>query len=204
MDVDYYRGASARMFQSPFLEACSKVHPVAPFAFYVPIIGALMAFALASGKSGVLQAVIFVPLGWVTWDVMEYAIHRKFFHWEGSGPITRKIHDIIHGYHHKYPDDSMRLVMPLGASIPLALVIAGLLALVGKPGVTIPYYCGIVAGYLFYDFTHWSTHYRTPKTAWGRAIRAHHMAHHFADPEMNFGISHRWIDFLVGSLKKRA
>ena len=134
MNVDYQRGASARMFQSPFLEACSKVHPVAPFAFYIPIIGALMAFALASGKSGLLQAIVFVPLGWVTWDVMEYAIHRKFFHWEGSGPITRKIHEIIHGYHHKYPDDSMRLVMPLGASIPLALVIAGLLALVGRPG----------------------------------------------------------------------
>jgi len=192
------------MFESGFLEACSKVHPVAPFAFYIPIIIALMVYTLVSGKSSLLQAVIWFPLGWMTWDLMEYAIHRGFFHWEGNGPFTRKIHDIIHGYHHRYPDDSLRLVMPLGASIPLALVIAFLLALVGKPAATIPYFCGIVAGYLFYDFTHWSTHYRTPRTAWGRAIRSHHMAHHFAHPEMNFGISHRWVDFLVGTLKKRS
>jgi hypothetical protein len=29
------------------------------------------------------------------------------------------------------------------------------------------------------------------------------MAHHFADPAHNFGISHRWIDALVGTLKRR-
>lgn len=203
MNMEYQRGASARMFENPFLEACSKVHPVAPFAFYIPIVVALMVYALGTGKSTFSQVALFVPLGWVTWDLMEYGIHRGFFHWEGSGPFTRKLHEIIHGYHHQYPDDSLRLVMPLGASIPLAVVVATLLALVGKPAATIPYFCGIVAGYLFYDFTHWSSHYRPPRTAWGRAIRAHHMAHHFATPDRNFGISHRWVDLLMGTLKKR-
>lgn len=204
MNMEYQRGASARMFENPFLEACSKVHPVAPFAFYIPIVVALMVYALGTGKSTLAHAALFVPLGWVTWDLMEYGIHRGFFHWEGSGPFTRKLHEIIHGYHHQYPDDSLRLVMPLGASIPLAVVVATLLALVGKPAATIPYFCGIVAGYLFYDFTHWSSHYRPPRTAWGRAIRAHHMAHHFATPDRNFGISHRWVDLLMGTLKKRS
>ena len=201
--MDYQRGASARMFQSPFLEACSKIHPAAPFVFYIPIVLGLMLYTLGSGRTSGGQALIWFPLGWVTWDLMEYGIHRGFFHWEGSGPLTRKIHEIAHGYHHRYPDDAVRLVMPLGASIPLALVIGGLLAAIGKPSVTIPYYCGIVSGYLFYDFTHWSSHHRTPKTAWGRAIRSHHMAHHFATPDRNFGISHRWIDALAGTLKKR-
>lgn len=204
MNMEYERGASARMFESPFLEACSRVHPVAPFAFYIPIVVALMVYALGTGKSTLAQVALFIPLGWVTWSAMEYAIHRGFFHWEGSGPFTRKVHEIIHGYHHRYPDDSLRLVMPLGASIPLGLVIGGLLALIGKPAVTVPYFCGIVAGYLFYDFSHWSSHYRTPKSAWGRAIRAHHMAHHFATPDKNFGISHRWIDRLMGTLKSHS
>lgn len=203
MRLEYQRGASARLFDNQFLEVCSKVHPATPFVFYLPIMVGLMGYALGSGKTSLLQAVSYLPLGWVTWDLMEYAIHRAFFHWEGSGPFTRKVHAIIHGYHHQYPDDAMRLVMPLGASIPLAIVIAGLLALMGRPAFTIPFFCGIVAGYLFYDFTHWSSHYRTPRTAWGRAIRAHHMAHHFADPMMNFGISHRWVDFLARTLKRR-
>src|SRR6266849_6355498 len=204
MEMDYERNASGRMFESPFLEACSKIHPAVPFIFYIPIISGLMVHALWSHRTSALQAILFVPLGWVTWDLMEYGIHRGFFHWEGSGPFTRKLHEIVHGYHHQYPDDSLRLVMPLGASIPLAVVIAILLALVGKPAATIPYFCGIVVGYLFYDFTHWSSHYRTPRTAWGRAIRSPHMSHHFADPTTNFGISHRWVDFLVGTLKKRS
>ena len=85
------------------------------------------------------------PLGWVAWDLAEYGIHRWWFHWEGNGPFTRKLHDIIHGYHHKYPDDSLRLVMPLGASIPLALLIAGGLYLVGAPAVTIPGFAGFVS-----------------------------------------------------------
>jgi sterol desaturase/sphingolipid hydroxylase (fatty acid hydroxylase superfamily) len=29
------------------------------------------------------------------------------------------------------------------------------------------------------------------------------MAHHFADPTRNFGISHRWIDAVVGTLRRR-
>jgi dihydroceramide fatty acyl 2-hydroxylase len=203
MDVHYERQASTRMFDSDFFEFFSKVHPSVPFIFYIPIISGAMIWALATGVTTWAWAVPFVALGWVAWDVLEYIIHRKFFHWEGTGPFTRKLHDIVHGYHHKFPDDDKRLVMPLGASIPLASLIAVLLWLVQVPAATVPTFCGIVAAYLFYDFTHWSTHYRQPRTAWGRAIRSHHMAHHFADPAHNFGISHRWLDRLLGSEKPR-
>jgi len=61
----------------------------------------------------------------------------------------------------------------------------------------------IVIGYLWYDFMHWSTHYRPPSTERGKALRAHHMAHHFADPDKNFGISHMWMDALLGTSLKR-
>ena len=36
------------------------------------------------------------------------------------------MHFIIHGVHHDHPNDKMRLVMPPGASIPLALLFFGL------------------------------------------------------------------------------
>lgn len=203
MKMDYLRHQSARMFESSFLEACSKVHPSIPFVFYGPIALGVLAYGLYTGKTTPLFAAAFFGFGWVVWMVMEYAIHRAFFHWEGNGPITRRIHEIVHGYHHRYPDDTDRLVMPLGASIPLALCVAGVLWLVGKPAATLPLFSGVVVGYLFYDFIHWSTHARKPWTEWGKAIRSHHMAHHFAVPDKNFGISHRWIDALLGTLKRR-
>jgi len=203
MDINYERHQTARMFESDFFEFFSKVHPAVPFIFYIPITAGLMVYGLATGLTSWAMAAAFFALGWLTWDLMEYWIHRGLFHWEGNGPVTRKLHDILHGYHHRYPDDPKRLVMPLGASIPLAGVIGWGLWLFHRPDVTLPVFCGVIAGYLFYDFTHWSTHYRDPKTSWGRAIRSHHMAHHFADPTRNFGISHRWIDFIIGTLKQR-
>lgn len=198
----YFRHQRGRMFESDFMEFFSKVHPVTPFALYLPTMVGLLLWALARGVTTLGQTALMFPLGWVTWQFMEYFIHRHVFHWEGIGPKTRRLHDILHGFHHKYPDDNTRLVMPLGASLPLAVVIWGGLSLLERPALTTPYFVGIVLSYLWYDFTHWSTHYRKPLTAWGRAIRAHHMSHHFADVDSNFGLSHRYIDRLMGTLKK--
>lgn len=203
MSRPYLRHQSGRMFENGFLEACSRVHPATPFLFYIPLTLGFFVWALHGGRTTVGYCALFVPLGVLTWIALEYSLHRYFFHWEGNGPFTRRVHEIAHGYHHKYPDDAQRLVMPLGASIPLAIAAGGLLWLVDRPAVTIPYFCGIVWGYLSYDFIHWSTHHLTPRTAWGKALRAHHMAHHFATPDRNFGISNMWVDILMGSLGRR-
>lgn len=199
----YARNATGRMFENDFLEAASRVHPAAPFLFYVPIISGLMAWGLYTGVTTWGISLSCIAAGWLTWQLMEYSIHRFFFHWEGSGPITRRIHEIAHGYHHDFPDDGMRLVMPLGASIPLAIVIGLGLWLLGLPAYTLPYFVGVVGAYLVYDGLHYAVHHHKPRTAWGKALRAHHMAHHFAVPDKNFGISHRWLDVVAGSMRKR-
>ncbi|RKG87263.1 fatty acid hydroxylase [Corallococcus terminator] len=191
------------MFENDFLEACSKVHPAVPVLLYGPFTLGLLGWSLYTGRTTVGTSVLFVPLGLLTWVFMEYGIHRFFFHWEGNGPITRRVHEIAHGYHHKYPDDARRLVMPPSASVPLALLIGGLLWLVGHPAQTLPYFVGIVWGYMTYDTIHWATHHHTPRTKWGKELRAHHMAHHFATPDRNFGISNRWMDILMGSGGRR-
>ncbi|HLT28933.1 MAG TPA: sterol desaturase family protein [Myxococcaceae bacterium] len=203
MKRQYHRHASGRLFENAFLERSSRVKPVTPFVFYIPIIVVLQIWALWNGKTTWMWTLGMWPVGWVAWQWMEYVLHRSLFHWEGNGPLTRKFHAIIHGYHHDYPDDLDRLVMPLGASIPLAVVIAGLLWLVGQPQATIPFFVGLVAGYLWYDYLHYSVHARAPRTKWGKGLRAHHMAHHFNTPDKNFGISHLWIDKVMGSMRQR-
>ena len=203
MKMDYERHSASRLFESPFLEAASKINPATPFLVYIPVITVLLGYGLYTHATTFGAALVSIPLGWLTWDAMEYALHRFFFHWEGNGPFTRKIHEIIHGYHHRYPDDADRLVMPLGASIPLALVIAALLYPLHAPRFTLPFFCGLVAGYLLYDYLHWAVHAKAPSTKWGKTMRAHHMAHHFAAPDKNFGISHRWVDVLIGTMCRR-
>ncbi len=196
MDLrQYVRNTRGRMFESDFLEFFSKVHPRTPFVFWIPMATALLGYSLYQGLTTPLETAMVLPLGFLTWQLLEYWIHKKIFHtWPGP---------TAHGFHHKYPDDDTRLVMPLTVSIGLATLIALGLSLLQRPDVTIPYWTGIVAGYLWYDFLHWSTHHREPITEWGKKLRAHHLAHHFGDPDKNFGISHMWMDKILGSLIKR-
>lgn len=192
---DYVRNTRGRMYESDFFEFFSKVHPVMPFMFWIPAALAVVGYSLSNELTTPVRLAAMVPAGFLAWEFMEYFIHKNVFHvWPGwTG----------HGFHHKYPDDPNRLVMPLPVSIGLGSLIAGLLWLVGRPDFTIPFWVGIVVGYLWYDFTHWSEHYREPLTNWGKRLRAHHMAHHFGDPDKNFGISHMWMDKLLGTEMKR-
>lgn len=202
---DYIRNTRGRMFENDVLEFFSRVHPAAPFVLWIPIVLFVLFSALSSGTSTPVQALAFVPLGWLTWQLMEYFIHKKLFHWAGGTPFIRQISGAEgHVFHHRYPDDDTRLVMPIAVSIILASLIAGLLWLFGRPDVTMPFWCGIVGGYLWYDFMHWSQHYRKPLTKWGHRLRAHHMSHHFADPDTNFGISHMWMDKVLGTMRNRS
>jgi dihydroceramide fatty acyl 2-hydroxylase len=201
---DYVRHQRSRMFESDFFEFFSKVHPSTPFILYIPATLLILGYALATGVTTVFWCAAMLPVGWFGWQMMEYLLHKTVFHWEGSGPFTRRMHQILHGYHHDYPDDDDRLVMPIGASLPVVVLIAAILWVFRAPQVTLPYWAGMVLGYLWYDFTHWSTHFRKPLTEWGKRMRSHHMAHHFAVPDKNFGISHMWLDRLLGTLKVRA
>ena len=203
MSKSYVRHSAGRMFDNPVLEWGSKIHPATPFVVYGPLVVGLLAWGLTRGVTQPLPALALFLGGYVAWQAMEYALHRGFFHWEGRGPFARRVHAVIHGYHHTYPDDGARLVMPLGASLPLALLIGGALHLLHAPRFTLPFFCGLVTGYLAYDFIHYRVHHGGLPGAWGKGLRARHMAHHFHTPDKNFGISHMYLDVLFGTLRQR-
>lgn len=193
---------SPRMFDHPLLEWGSRVHPATPFVVYGPLLVAALAWGWRRGVTDGRHVVLCLPLGLLAWQLSEYVLHRWLFHWEGVGPLSRRFHEVLHGHHHDYPSDADRLVMPVGASLPAASLIALGLYTLDVPAATLPAFVGFMAGYLWYDLLHWATHAHKPRTAWGRRLRAHHMAHHFADPSQNFGISHSWLDRLLGTLRK--
>ncbi len=196
MDMKHYiRNTRGRMFESDFFEFFSKVHPATPFIFWIPVATSVLGYALYAQVTTPFESIPLLALGFLTWQLLEYWIHKKVFHtWPGP---------TAHGFHHRYPDDDTRLVMPLTVSIGLASLIGAGLYFIHRPDLTVPWWVGLVFGYLWYDFLHWSTHHREPLTNWGKKLRAHHLAHHFGDAEKNFGISHMWMDRVLGSLMKR-
>jgi 4-hydroxysphinganine ceramide fatty acyl 2-hydroxylase len=63
------------------------------------------------------QTCLWTFIGVLSWTFFEYAFHRFFFHAEdhwlpASVPSIFAFHFLIHGVHHAYPQDRMRLVFP--------------------------------------------------------------------------------------------
>ncbi len=196
------RGVTTRMFESDFIEWFSRVHPIAPFVAWVPLaVWMLYRSASRHDLSGFGIVGLFL-LGLLTWSLAEYVLHRYVFHWVNDTPRGRRIHFLLHGVHHDYPNDKDRLVMPLGFSTPMAVLFYGLYR--GLLGVTHgePFFAGFVVGYLMYDGTHYAVHHFKMTTRVGKWLRKHHMTHHHADHEGGFGVSSPLWDLVFGTMPK--
>jgi dihydroceramide fatty acyl 2-hydroxylase len=193
--------ASPPMFESRWLDACSRVHPSVPVILFAPAIAILL--VLGVERVGAPAAIAWVLGGYVFWTLTEYWMHRIVFHFEPEEGIGARLHWIIHGVHHDHPNDPMRLVMPPSVSVPLAIVFYLLFVLVLGGTIAPAFGAGFLAGYLIYDMTHYHVHHHTPRTKAGRRLREAHMRHHFQDDTRGFGVSAPWWDHVFGTAPKR-
>ena len=194
--------ASPPMFESRWLDACSRVHPSVPVILFAPAIAILMTLGIE--RVGAVGAVAWALGGYVFWTLTEYWMHRIVFHFEPEDGIGARLHWIIHGVHHDHPNDRMRLVMPPSVSVPLAIGFYVLFLLVLGGTVAPAFGAGFLVGYLIYDMTHYHVHHHTPRTRAGRRLREAHMRHHFQDDTRGFGVSAPWWDHIFGTAPKRA
>jgi dihydroceramide fatty acyl 2-hydroxylase len=193
--------ASPPLFRSRFLDFFSRIHPSVPALIYVPVIAALVVLGARDGL-GALEVVLLVAAGFALWTLSEYWLHRKIFHWDPDHPIGHRLHFIIHGVHHDHPNDRMRLVMPPGASIPLAALFFGLFWLVFGLPTALPLFAGFLIGYLMYDYTHYYLHHVVPRSKLGKRLREQHMRHHFQDHRYGFGVSSPLWDAVFRTLPR--
>jgi dihydroceramide fatty acyl 2-hydroxylase len=193
--------ASPPLFENRLLDFFSRIHPAVPALIFVPVIAALVWLG-ASDRQGALEIVLLLAAGIALWTLAEYWLHRKFFHWEPDNAIGRRMHFIIHGVHHDHPNDKLRLVMPPGASIPLAALFFGLFYLVLGLPTALPTFAGFLIGYLVYDYTHYYVHHFVPKSDLGKRLREQHMRHHFQDHRYGFGVSSPLWDVVFRTLPR--
>ncbi|HEV7769666.1 MAG TPA: sterol desaturase family protein [Solirubrobacterales bacterium] len=194
--------ASPPLFQSEFLNFFSRVHPAIPAIIFVPVVVA-MEWLGASRGTTVWELALLSLAGVAIWTLTEYWLHRLFFHWEPDNAFGHRMHFIIHGIHHDHPNDKLRLVMPPAVSIPLAALFFGLFTLIFGTPAAFPIFGGFIAGYLFYDYTHYYVHHFVPKSNLGKHLREQHMRHHFQDHRFGYGVSSPVWDVVFRTLPRK-
>ncbi len=163
-----------QLFESDFLNFFSRVHPAIPGLVFVPVVVVMEWLGADRGQSA--WELILLSLGGVAiWTLTEYWLHRLVFHFEPDNAFGRRMHFIIHGIHHDHPNDKLRLVMPPAVSIPLAALFFFAFTLIFGTPAAYPLFAGFIAGYLFYDYTHYYVHHFVPKSEFGKQLaRAAH------------------------------
>jgi sterol desaturase/sphingolipid hydroxylase (fatty acid hydroxylase superfamily) len=187
------------MFETPLIERFSRIHPVTPFLFWLPVLGYLAYRGVANGVTILGFAGAFLG-GALFWTLAEYVLHRYLFHYLGPRIWQRRVHFVLHGVHHDFPQDADRLVMPLGASIPMGLGFYLLMRAVIGPALADPAFVGFGLGYLTYDGTHYAIHHFRMSSRWGKWIKRHHMIHHHTGANARWGVSSPLWDYVFGTM----
>jgi 4-hydroxysphinganine ceramide fatty acyl 2-hydroxylase len=188
------------LFQNPFLEKFTRVHYSVPLIVYLPVISWLL---YRSSRSEDLSTGTIVGLclaGILTWTLTEYLLHRFVFHYMPKSDWGKRLHFLMHGIHHDYPNDSWRLVMPPSVSIPLAILFYGLFRVAFGPVLVFPFFPGFLLGYLAYDMIHYATHHAPFKGGIGIALKHHHMKHHYQTETLGYGVSSPLWDYVFGTM----
>lgn len=184
---------SPRIFANPVLDGLSRTPVWVVPLVYVPAVIYLVYRALAIEGLSVWLAAGLVAVGVVAWTLVEYWLHRTLFHWEPKTSWGPRMHFFLHGVHHEQPNDPYRLVMPLPVSAILFFGFLALwLALFGSAAWA--FHAGFVAGYVFYDVTHYCIHHLKPQHRYFKQLRRHHLSHHFNSTytDQRFGVS-TWL-----------
>ena len=196
---------TVRVFRSDWFEAVfAKAHPIIPGVVWGPIAGLCWYLSAGDASFEFSRALTTFALGFVAWTLIEYLLHRFVFHLAPEPTFDSKLRQfMVHGYHHEFPNDRMRLVAPLLLSVPLGLVIGGLYVLMFGQHEWLTWFAGTAVGYIAYDWTHYYTHHFRPTTRLGKFLRRYHMEHHYKDSESHFGISSPIWDWVFGTAKGR-
>ncbi|MBI4535398.1 MAG: sterol desaturase family protein [Ignavibacteriae bacterium] len=193
---------SARLFKSDFLEIFTHVHPTIPLIVYVPLIVYLL-YLSVDASLGVAEIMGLFLAGVLTWTLTEYLLHRFVFHYEPTSNWGKQLHFLMHGVHHDYPNDSLRLVMPPVISLPLALTFYLLFYWLIGERATWAFFPGFIFGYLCYDMIHYATHHFSMKGPIRIWVKQHHMRHHYQTDDYNYGVSSPLWDFVFGTYQPK-
>lgn len=175
------------------------------YAILVYIVLAVVSISLSFYfMHGWWQPVVGLVATAIVYPFAEYLLHRFVLHsrFMYKSELTAPVWKRIHYDHHQNPHDMSVLFGALYTTLPPLIGIAfpiGL-ALAGLSGAFAAVAAAMVA-FTIYEFIHCMQHLPyTPKNAFLRSIKKHHLAHHFHSEQGNFGITSNIWDRAMGTI----
>lgn len=203
-----------RLFESNIMEFLSKSPwwvvpcvwvPVILYTLYMAVFGgpSVLSWIPETPPLTLVEVFCYVPAGVLLWTLIEYSLHRFIFHAvpSSSSRFMTTMHFILHGQHHKVPMDHLRLVFP---PTPAAIIVA-ILYFPAQHFVPLSIGRALLAGgligYVWYDLTHYYVHHATPPPkSYLATMKSYHMAHHYKDHTLGFGISSKLWDIVLNTV----
>ncbi|WP_268034299.1 sterol desaturase family protein [Algoriphagus sp. PAP.12] len=192
---------SAQMFQNPILERISRTHIMIPITMFLVLAGISIYYALKT-SIGIGLGLLILFVGYISFTLVEYLMHKYFFHMEPNTPIKDKLQYSVHGVHHDYPKDKDRLAMPPFVSAAYAAIFYLVFKLI--MGDFAYYFLpGFLIGYASYLGVHYIVHAFNPPKNFLKILWVNHAIHHYKDPDKAFGVSTPLWDMILGTMPKK-
>lgn len=171
----------------------------APLLF-VPVAAGFFYYALSMQANLVTTLASFV-FGIVAWTLFEYLMHRFTFHTIARYASLKHVHYVVHGMHHAYPTDPVRVIFPPFFSAAVGSLIGVLMFLIAPVFVASSIFAGFILGYSWYEFMHYASHHIKWKMTRFKNLKRHHLLHHhsMSSKNKNFGVTTVFWDRVFGT-----
>jgi sterol desaturase/sphingolipid hydroxylase (fatty acid hydroxylase superfamily) len=193
---------SATLFSNPVLERISRTHISIPITLFLSISTVSMYYGLVSTLIPIGFGLAFFVLGLLAFTLVEYLMHKHFFHMEPDTPLKDKLQYNVHGVHHDYPRDKDRLAMPPFVSAAYAAILYLVFTLL-MGDFALYFLPGFLLGYSGYLGVHYVVHVYNPPKNFLKVLWVNHAIHHYKNPDSAFGVSSPLWDYLLGTLPKK-
>jgi sterol desaturase/sphingolipid hydroxylase (fatty acid hydroxylase superfamily) len=193
---------SAQIFSNPVLERISRTHISIPITLFLAISSVSLYYGVTATSIPFGFGLAVAVLGIVAFTLVEYLMHKHFFHMEPDTPLKDKLQYNVHGVHHDYPRDKDRLAMPPFVSAAYAAILYLVFTLL-MGDFALYFLPGFLLGYSGYLGVHYVVHVYNPPKNFLKILWVNHAIHHYKNPDSAFGVSSPLWDYLLGTLPKK-
>ena len=193
---------SVPVFRNRFLDRLSRAPFPVPISFLVLFSSTLIYLSVTRTTVTLEESIVLFFAGWLLFTLVEYVMHRFLYHISTPNEKREKFQYTIHGVHHEYPKDKLRLAMPPVPMMMLAAIFLSVFYLILNTFAFVTL-AGFTVGYMSYLFIHYSVHVYNPPRNFFKFLWVNHAIHHYSQEDYCFGVSSPLWDHVFGTYPKK-